>query len=596
MRTSLIAGLILSAGLPATVAQGQTFYNGTNATGQLVLTRTVNAMQTAQTLPQLGAVRAFSLRSLARTVAVPEKVPQILSRQLHPPLSPSPLRALGAVRSLAVQLQPGLAVVKAPGISGFNGLTHFDQRQASNGNQFSVEPPNPSIAVANGFILEGVNNAVQVYDMSGKSLLPRVLASNELFGVSPAINRATDDNGVYPTDMRVFFDQGINRWFVLQRSQDNDFAGNMINRSHIYLAVSQSPDPTGTYNIYVADTTNASHPGCPCLADYPQIGADQYGFYISANEFNTSFDVTLEQFVDATIFAISKAGLAAGATNPTAYKFTIPFGSGFEFAIQPATTPPGASYFLASGGVEYFASTEGRTLEGSNVALWAMSGTSGLATGQSSPLLTQVLVPTFSYIWPNFATQPDGPRPYGATLGPVPVIDGGDTRALSLSYAGARLYLTFGTAVTDEHGKNLAGGAYITLSPTLRSGVLKAQVLHQSYLSVTNNHLLRPSVAVNADGRGSIAATVVGPDWYPSAAFVPVDTFSTPSTVQIAAAGKLPEDGFTGYPDGGGLARWGDYSTAVAGTGGSVWSVVEYITDLPRTDLANWDTFIMQTQ
>jgi hypothetical protein len=29
--------------------------------------------------------------------------------------------------------------------------------------------------------------------------------------------------------------------------------------------------------------------GCPCFADYPQIGADEYWFYIAANEFSTSF-------------------------------------------------------------------------------------------------------------------------------------------------------------------------------------------------------------------------------------------------------------------------------------------------------------------
>src|SRR5262249_11674673 len=79
------------------------------------------------------------------------------------------------------------------------------------------------------------------------------------------------------------------------------------------------------------DTTNAQTAGCPCLSDYPQIGADQYGFYISANEFNTVF----QQFVDATILAISKASLASGAIAPPAFRFTIPLTSAFEFAASP---------------------------------------------------------------------------------------------------------------------------------------------------------------------------------------------------------------------------------------------------------------------
>ena len=51
-------------------------------------------------------------------------------------------------------------------------------------------------------------------------------------------------------------------------------------------------------------------------------------------------------FVDASILAISKASLAAGLAQPTAFEFLVPFNT-YEFAIHPATTPPGASYFLA---------------------------------------------------------------------------------------------------------------------------------------------------------------------------------------------------------------------------------------------------------
>ena len=91
--------------------------------------------------------------------------------------------------------------------TGFRGLTHFEQRNANGGNQYSIEPPSPSIAVGNGYILEGVNNAIQVYTSAGRAVLPRVLSTNELFGVPPAIDRPSGIVGVNPTDMRVFYDQ-----------------------------------------------------------------------------------------------------------------------------------------------------------------------------------------------------------------------------------------------------------------------------------------------------------------------------------------------------------------------------------------------------
>jgi hypothetical protein len=102
---------------------------------------------------------------------------------------------------------------------------------------------------------------------------------------------------------------------------------------------------------------------------------------------------------------------------------------------------------------------------------------------------------------------------------------------------------------------------------------------------------LRPSVSVNPQGRGAIGFSLVGPDYYPSAAFVPIDASSTGPAIVVASPGALPEDGFTGYQTG--LARWGDYSTAVAGGDGSIWVATEYIPDGPRTTLANWGTFVM---
>jgi hypothetical protein len=125
-------------------------------------------------------------------------------------------------------------------------------------------------------------------------------------------------------------------------------------------------------------------------------------------------------------------------------------------------------------------------------------------------------------------------------------------------------------------------------------------VVRQGYVLASNNNLLRPSIAVNAQGRGAIVFTLVGPDYFPSAAFVLIDTVSTGSTIQVSAPGAFPEDGFSGYPNAGfpeqGMARWGDYSTAVAASDGSIWTVAEYIANLPRTQLANWDTFIAQVQ
>lgn len=568
MKNIRILSLVLaaSAALPLSA---QT-YSGTPATGYFILSRTVDLQQLLKT-------------QSIQFVPGPEPTPKNPGKLLHPPI-------FQTFSALAYPVVHGLTVSQPLG-SSFAGLNHADQRNAANGNQFSVEPPNPSVAMSNSKVLEGVNNAIQVYTTAGVPLLARPIATNELFGVTPAIDRGTGVNGVYPTDMRVFYDAGIDRWIVLQRSQDNDIFGNPLASSHMYMAVSKTNDPTAVYNVYIANSTDTGNGNCPCVADYPQIGADQYGFYIATNEFN-SFS---QFFVNASILAISKSDLQVGTVSPKAARFVIPFSSGYEFAIQPATTPPGASNFLASGGVEFFASSTGSFANGSAITVWAMSNTSSLLSATPAPVLSRATISTLPYYYPDAANQPEGPRPYGNSIGsPLPFIDGGDIRTLSLSYAGGRLHLTLSTKVLDEAGNPLVGAAHVILSPSLRSGVLSAPVFRQGYLAITRNHLLRPSVAVNAQGRGAIAVTVVGPDYYPSAGYIPVDTAVPSSLIKIPGIGTLPEDGFTGYQ--GGVARWGDYCSAMVASDGSVWMVAEYVGSPVRTDYANWQTLVMAVQ
>ncbi|MDX2153753.1 MAG: hypothetical protein SFV54_23620 [Bryobacteraceae bacterium] len=597
MTRRLAAGLFLVTALPGQF--GQATYSGETITGQFTLVRVVNLSQQAQpALPLKPKSMTEAAAEWEAALPVRETAPQITPRQLRPPLLGVSKPGSGSIRAAAEHMATNVAPASYPVVVGgaglgFNGPTHLDQRLANGGNQFSIEPPSPSLAVGSGFVLAGVNNAIRVYSTSGSELLPAV-STNQLFGVTPAIDRRSGINGVYPTDMRVFYDHTIDRWFVLQRSHDNDIFGNTINSSRLYMAVSQGGDPRGNYNIYVMDTTHGGNPGCPCFPDYPQIGADQYGFYIAYNEYSTYYG----DHVSSGILAISKAALAAGTGQPATYRYVLPMSTGFEFAIQPASTPPGGSYFMGSGGVQYFVSTNANFAAGSELAVWAMKNTAALDAGGAAPVLMRTTVAALPYLFPDVATQKPGPLPYGATQFPpngvLPFLDGGDSRVLSVVYAGGRLFATFASQVRDENGKSLVGGAYVILSPALRDNVLSVRALRQGYIMVKNNHVLRPAVAVNAQGRGAIVFGISGPDYYPSAAFVRLDATTTTPQIHVAALGAAPSDGFTGYSQPGypGVARWGDYSAAVATSDGSIWTITEHIPDLPRTELANWGTYI----
>jgi hypothetical protein len=129
----------------------------------------------------------------------------------------------------------------------------------------------------------------------------------------------------------------------------------------------------------------------------------------------------------------------------------------------------------------------------------------------------------------------------------------------------------------------------------------------QGYVGVPGNNVAFPAIAVLPDGTGAMTFTLVGHDYYPTAAYA---RFSGSSfgPVQVAGMGRAPQDGFTEYkgflsPGEQLRPRWGDYSAANT-DGSRIIMATEYIqsrctfaeyrTDMTcdgtRAPLINWAT------
>jgi hypothetical protein len=176
------------------------------------------------------------------------------------------------------------------------------------------------------------------------------------------------------------------------------------------------------------------------------------------------------------------------------------------------------------------------------------------------------------------------------------LIASNDDRMQQTVFAAGHLWSALNTVVKPENGVVRAGIAYFIVTPSWSDDTLEATIARQGYVAVNGNNVIFPAVAANPAGLGAMTFTLVGPDYFPSAAYVRVDIANGDSDVHIAAPGAAPEDGFSGYKAFGGnrVARWGDYSAAVADENGAIWVATEYIPPLPRTVLANWGTFIAQ--
>jgi hypothetical protein len=524
------------------------------------------------------------------------------------------------------------SVSNASGASGFAGVDHFDSRSASHGNQFSLEPPDQGLCVGSGFLLEPVNDALAAYSLTDPkhTRVAGPTALNAFFNLPPAIKRSAAGGitpgtfGPFISDPKCYYDAGLNRWFLTVLELDvNPADGSFTGGSHTLIAVSQTSSPVGKYALYSIDTTNdgtngtPNDPGCPCFGDQPLIGADANGFYISNNE----FPVFNNGFNGTQLYAISKAGLANAYSShhlPTVGYINVgniatPDAGGIWYTLQPAETPPGGAYESANGGTEYLLSALDFFGYGdTRIATWALTGTSSLSSSSPSLGLSYVIVNSEAYSntptnnQPFAATQKAGSIPLGDLAGnSEELLNANDDRMNQVVFADGMLW----SGVNTVTATNTVAAAYFIVTPSDPSGTLSATMTKQGYVAAGNDSVLFPSIGVNAQGKGVIVFTLTGPDYYPSAAYAPVDATNGAGNIVISGAGVGPDDGFTGYPNivgGDGVGRWGDYSAAVAGLDGSIWTATEYIGQSctlaefeadstcggTRTLYANWGTYV----
>jgi hypothetical protein len=543
---------------------------------------------------------------------------------------------------------------------GFQGLNHYQQRYSRGGNQFSVEPPDQGLCVGNGDVVEVVNDVFNVYSAAtGASLLPNNTATNivggfprnvnnavdlnSFYGYPPAINRSTGIRGQFVTDPSCIFDAQTQRFFVVALTLETvPTTGAFTHVNHLDLAVSQTNNPTGGWNIYRIDVTNVGtntggvNPG-PYLGDYPHMGADANGIYLTVN----SYPWNSNGFAGAQVFALSKAQLAAGASSVTVQHIdtsgmvNAPSDAGSTqpgFTLWPSQSPGTSSFNRANNGTEYFLSSNAAdeaqhpvsgtpgTRASNQLIVWTMTNTASLNTASPAVSLSNRILTVGRYGVPPKAQQPgsgaapttDVPQGHclnnettllfdGQTTGCWKLLvgaaahaagaevvaspDSNDTRMQQVTYANGKLWGALDTALNPDGGPQRAGIAWYIVNPST------PKVILAGYLGASGHDFTYPAIGVTPSGRGVMAFTDMGDTTYPSAAYAPIDAL-----VGVGAWADVPggggaaaDDGFSGYKQQNFpnpiRSRWGDYGAAAV-DGNSVWIASEYIA--AACDYATW--------
>ncbi|TCI06391.1 hypothetical protein EZM97_33435 [Dyella soli] len=480
-------------------------------------------------------------------------------------------------------------------LGGFDGLNFHDQRFANGGNQFSVEPPDQGLCSGNGFVMESVNDVLAIYDSAGNKLAGPI-DLNSFYGYPAAINRSTGADGPELTDPSCYYDAGTQRWFQVVLTLDRVGTTSFLaGTNHLDIAVSQTSNPTGAWNIYRLPVQNNGTQGTPnhgcaggyCLGDYPHIGADANAIFLTTNEFS----VFGGGFYGAQIYAISKQALASGATaNVVEFNGGDPSIPAPAFTVIPAISS-GGQFAGGHGGTEFLLSSDAVFYDSgtsNTVWLWSVSNTQAIDTMPGALALNVQPLTVQQYAVPSsLAHQKPGNTPLrdcfatpacAAILGDPSIVYPAprdlavnDSRMEQVSYANGKLWGTLDTDVLLSDGSHGSGINYFVINPN--SGVIFAN----GTLALPDANLTYGAAAVTQSGRGVIAFTVVGPNDYPSAGYASLDAKVGAGDVHIAKAGAGPWDGFTGIPFlGGGRPRWGDYGAASA-DGNTIWLASEYI-------------------
>jgi hypothetical protein len=534
-------------------------------------------------------------------------------------------------------------------VTSFDGLNHYQQRYSRGGNQFSIEPPDQGMCAGNGVVVEVVNDVFNVYSQStGESLLPDNTATNivggfprnvdhavdlnSFYGYPPAVNRTTGARGPEVTDPSCIYDAATGRWFVVALTLESTTTGTLTGVNHLDLAVSTTADPTGTWTIYripVQDDGTDGTPdhGCarfndgsghgPCLGDYPHIGADANGIYLTTNEYAFFPNFV---YIGAQVYALSKSALESGAaTVPFVQINTAHSGVGGHpgFTLWPSQSSAG-QFNTANGGTEYFMSSDAAdeaqcnsgavctpgTGTSTDLLVWSLTNTSSLNSSSPSLSLTNKVLTVGQYAipprqqQPGSGTAPGTNAPQGFCINNVttPTISGlgcwkllfaaepahnevvsrpdsNDTRMQQVTWANGKLWGALDTALNPDGGPQRAGIEWFVVNPNA------GKVALQGYLGATGHDFTYPAIGVTPSGRGVMAFTDTGDTTYPSAAYASIDANAGIGAWNDIALGAAPDDGFTSYKAQVGnppRTRWGDYGAASV-DGNNVWIASEYI-------------------
>jgi hypothetical protein len=517
-----------------------------------IVETTLPGADTGPSLKTLAA-QAPKLAAAQRTVLPLRLVPGQMQDRPRP-------KAVARGAAAYSALPSGAAAPAMPQVNTGGALINIEGIAS---NQ-TFAPPDPNGAVGESQYVQWVNARLAVYDKATGALLLGPIPGNTVFGGftgSPGADACrTSNNG----DPIVQYDKQARRWLLTQFA----WAPENLETGPYYqcVAVSTSPDATGSYYRYVLDMRGANN--SIVFNDYPKVGVWPDAYYFTF----VLFQSAIGPYVGPRACGFDRAAmLVGGATLVRCATLGSEFGPLLPSDLDGATPPPaGSPNYLMS----FDFTADGR---GDHLFMWRFSFSKATISGA-----IEIPVAPFTIACPSLFGGPCIRQPApGETLDAL-----GDRLMHRLAYRnfGNREALVLNHSV-QQPGAPADGPAAVRWYEVRNPGGTPAVYQQGNHMPDTNSRWMG-SIAMDRMGNIALGYSVSGAATPPGIRYT--------GRMRSEPLGRLESEEV--LVNGGGVQvdtfhRWGDYSAMTVDPVGdcAFWYTQEYIA---ATGDFNWRTRI----
>ncbi len=553
-------------------------------------------------------VAHYTVTASMRSAAAPARTDTVRAQAQLAELSPKHRagHATGSVAGGAIASSVALASGSVP-----RTTASFIGQQGSNKTcsyfPQGCNPPDMAVAASPNLVLQGVNTQWEVLNTAGQVQAGWPVSAQRFFNV-PNVTKANGSpcdvaSGSQPflSDPRAIYDPLQHRFWaaMLQVEGGLGIAPDCPLKSVYYIAVSQTNDPRGSWNVYEFDMSG----GRRFAADFTQIGFNGDAVFFSGNMFG------LRGGFYAEVFEANKAQMEAGQANFTAEGFrnlqatgpgtTNATGPFLADTVQPVMTLDHSGNTGRSGGADglFVDTVDGPDPVTGNLCSSASDACSGLILwrlgrpiahdrGGRGPTLTGTFLPgTKPSYFPPAADEPTCNQ----------CVDASDLRISATPvFRNNTIYAAWETGINNGSG----------VVPAIEWGQV-AIGTHSATTTTGYFHFAGDVAASYAalmpDSHGNVVMVYerMGHDVNPEVRY----TERLAAQPNFEDAGRLLKAGQASYrptlcgtsalP----VCRWGDYEAASFDGNGGIWLAGEYANSHTNPSNApafgrNWGTWI----